>query len=82
MLKFIFRKWGEKRGVDFYCHKAGLVIELDGSVHEEETQKESDARKDKALNELGLRIVRFRNEEVLMDMSRVVSRIQELISIL
>ena len=67
--------------VDFYCHKAGLVIELDGSIHEEETQRESDAERDKALNELGLQIVRFRNEEVLMNLSRVVRRIQELISI-
>jgi very-short-patch-repair endonuclease len=67
--------------VDFYCHKAGLVIELDGGVHDEETQKESDARKDKALNELGLRIIRFRNEEVLKDISQVVGRIRELISL-
>ena len=67
--------------VDFYCHKAGLVIELDGSIHEEETQRESDAERDKALNELGLQIVCFRNEDVLMDLSRVIRRIQELISI-
>ncbi|MCJ7432420.1 MAG: endonuclease domain-containing protein [Anaerolineales bacterium] len=67
--------------VDFYCYKAGLVIELDGSVHEEETQQESDARKDKALNELGLRIVRFRNEDTLKNSTQVVERIRELISI-
>ena len=67
--------------VDFYCHKAGLVIELDGSIHEEETQRESDAERDKALNELGLQIVCFRNEDVLMDLSRLIRRIQELISI-
>jgi very-short-patch-repair endonuclease len=67
--------------VDFYCHKAGLVIELDGGVHEEETQKENDAKKDKALIELGLRIIRFRNDEVLVDLLEVVRRIRELISI-
>ena len=66
--------------VDFYCHKAGLVIELDGNVHEENEQKESDARRDKALIELGMRIIRFSNEEVLMDLSQVVGRIRELIS--
>ena len=66
--------------VDFYCHKAGLVIELDGDIHEEKTQKESDALRDKALNDLGLSMVRFRNEEVLMDLSQVIRQIQELLS--
>ncbi|MBM3182222.1 MAG: DUF559 domain-containing protein [Chloroflexi bacterium] len=28
-------------GADFYCHKAGLVIELDGDIHD--LQKEEDA---------------------------------------
>ena len=60
--------------------KAELVIKLDGNVHEEDEQKESDARRDKALTELGLRIIRFSNEEVLMDLSQVVGRIRELIS--
>ena len=67
--------------VDFYCHEAGLVIELDGDIHEGETQKETDANRDKVLAELGLRIIRFRNEEILMGLSQVVGRIQELISI-
>ena len=66
--------------VDFYCYKAGLVIELDGSIHEEDQQKEIDTDRDKALAELGLRTVRFRNEEVLMDLSQAVRRIRELIS--
>ena len=39
--------------VDFYCHKAGLVIELDGSIHDD--QKEEDAKRDKVLSEMGLR---------------------------
>jgi len=67
--------------VDFYCHKVGLVIELDGDIHEEETQRESDASRDNALTELGLQIVRFRNKDILMDLSQVVGKIQNLISI-
>jgi very-short-patch-repair endonuclease len=39
--------------VDFYCHKAGLVIELDGDIHD--LQKEEDARREKVLSEIGLR---------------------------
>ncbi len=61
--------------------KAWLVIELDGSAHEDDEQKENDTRRDKALAELGLRTVRFRNEEILINLSHVVAKIQELISI-
>lgn len=39
--------------VDFYCHKAGLVVEVDGDVHD--LQKEEDARREKVLSEMGLR---------------------------
>jgi len=49
--------------VDFYCHKAGLVIEVDGDIHD--LQQEEDARREKALREMGLRIVRFRYDEVM-----------------
>src|SRR5215510_4239745 len=56
--------------VDFYCHQAGLVVEVDGDVHD--LQQEEDARREKALSALGLRIVRFRNDEVVRDLSAVV----------
>jgi len=39
--------------VDFYCHKAGLVVEVDGDVHD--LQQEEDARREKVLREMGLR---------------------------
>ncbi|MBI3165258.1 MAG: DUF559 domain-containing protein [Chloroflexi bacterium] len=63
--------------VDFYCHKAWLVIELDGSIHDR--QKEEDARRDKVLSEMGLRVVRFRNEEVLKGLSAVLIKIRDLV---
>lgn len=65
--------------VDFYCHKVGLVIELDGSVHDEVEQKESDIERDKALNDMGLRVVRVKNEEVTKNLSYVIEKIRELI---
>jgi len=40
-------------GVDFYCHKSALVVEVDGDVHD--LQQEEDARQEKALSALGLR---------------------------
>ncbi len=36
--------------VDFYCHKAALVLEVDGDIHD--LQKEDDARREKALSEM------------------------------
>ena len=55
--------------VDFYCHKSALVVEVDGDIHD--LQQEEDARREKALSALGLRIVRFRNDEVVRELSAV-----------
>ena len=65
--------------VDFYCHKAALVVEVDGDIHD--LQQEEDARREKVLSEMGLNIVRFKNEEVLKNLLKVVKEIKELISI-
>ena len=63
--------------VDFCCHKAALVVEVDGDVHD--LQQEEDARREKVLSELGLKMVRFRNDEVVKNLSAVVGKIKELI---
>jgi len=64
--------------VDFYCHKAELIVEVDGDIHD--LQQEEDTRREKALRELGLKIVRFRNDEVVKDLSAVVEKIRRQIS--
>lgn len=53
---------------DFYCHQKKLVIELDGRIHE--SQKEYDTHRDEILASIGLRTIRFNNEE-LTDLRRV-----------
>lgn len=65
--------------VDFYCHKAALVVEVDGDIHD--LQREEDARREKALSALGLKVVRFKNDEVVRNASRsvVVGKIKETI---
>ena len=60
--------------VDFYCHRAGLVIELDGSVHA--NQSEEDAHRGKVLNEMGLRFIRFWNGEVEKNLAEVLRKIR------
>jgi very-short-patch-repair endonuclease len=62
--------------VDFYCHRAALVVEVDGDVHD--LQKEEDERREKVLSALGLRIVRFQNNEISKNLSTVVGRIREM----
>lgn len=46
---------------DFYCDKHKLVIEIDGKYHE--YQKRKDYQRDLILNKLGLKTIRFKNEE-------------------
>ncbi len=52
---------------DFYCHKARLVIEIDGGYHNLPEQYLYDKSRDAELEELGLRVIRFTNEQVLND---------------
>jgi very-short-patch-repair endonuclease len=50
---------------------------VDGDIHD--LQKEEDERREKVLSALGLRIVRFRNDEVVRNVSAVVGKIRELV---
>ena len=50
--------------VDFYCAKAKLVIELDGSGHYEETQVRYDRARDEYLRRMGLRVLRYTNLQI------------------
>lgn len=58
--------------VDFYCHEIGLVIELDGSQHGTDDGLEYDAERTKFLESLGLRVVRYWNNEVLLETDDVL----------
>ena len=61
--------------VDFVSLPKQLVIEVDGDIHD--LQKEEDAARTARLNELGFEVIRFRNEEVLQDVSSVKKKIIE-----
>ena len=49
---------------DFYCHKAKLVIEIDGSQHYTKEGKEKDAYRTEILEGYDLRIIRFTNHDI------------------
>ena len=59
---------------DFYCAEEKLVIELDGKIHLE--TKERDAFRDSILTDLGLNVMRIKNEE-LENMEEVLDRIRD-----
>ena len=50
--------------VDFYCHKAKLVIELDGSQHCEPENAEYDRKRTEYLKKEGLFVMRISNRDV------------------
>jgi very-short-patch-repair endonuclease len=59
--------------VDFYCHEYALVVELDGSQHIE--QAEYDEQRTLYLQSLGLRVIRFWNNDVLLNIDAVLEEI-------
>ncbi|MCI0713556.1 MAG: endonuclease domain-containing protein [Chloroflexi bacterium] len=58
---------------DFYCAKAKLVIEIDGTSHD--GRGEYDEARTQYLESLGLRVLRYSNEDVLQNLQGVVDGI-------
>lgn len=60
--------------VDFICRKLKLIIEVDGGSHQQKS--EGDEIRDKRLNELGFKIIRVGEGEVLNDIHNVIRTIE------
>ena len=65
--------------VDFVCHAANLVIELDGGQHFEEGHEKRDAQRDAFLADRGFRVLRFSNHDVMMNRAGVLETIAAVI---
>lgn len=65
--------------VNFFCNKLRLAIELDGYSHQLEETWKKDVIKAKRLNELGIQVLRFSDDQVLNDMDNVLRVIEECI---
>ena len=50
--------------LDFYCAKAKIAIELDGSQHYEELGKAKDAERDNYLKARGIQVLRYSNRDI------------------
>lgn len=51
--------------VDFYCPRLKLVIEIDGATHLDEKDKAYDENRTKFFTSLGIRVLRFWNDDIL-----------------
>ena len=62
--------------VDFYCAAERLVIELDGTVHNDPLRAQADTERQRWLEARGLRVLRLRNEEVVTQSDLVLASIE------
>lgn len=65
--------------VDFYCSKLKLIIEIDGETHQYKLTE--DVERQKWLENLGLKVLRFDDTEVKSDMRNVLHSIYNWIKI-
>ncbi len=61
--------------VDFYCAKAKLVVELDGSQHYDPQTLAYDGERTAYLQSLGLKVLRYGNNDVLQRFTQVCAAI-------
>ena len=66
--------------VDFYCVRLQLVIEVDGDIHD--LQPDYDRERSEILERLGLRMIRFHNDQIMSDVFAVVAAIREEIALI
>ena len=64
---------------DFYCHKAKLIIEVDGGYHDLPEQYKYDKEREHELEDLGLKVIRFTNEQVLFQIENTLKEIEGVI---
>ena len=66
--------------VDFFCYKVKLIIEIYGSVHNDEDIKKNDIIKQNDLEKLGYTVIRFTNIEVNKQVEKVLDKISEIVN--
>lgn len=62
---------------DFVCLEKRLIVEVDGKYHNDPDQRELDNQRTEILESLGYKIIRFTNDEVIVDFDNVLSTIKD-----
>ena len=76
--KFTRQKPLDEYIVDFYCSEILLAIEIDGDSHA--AQKQYDEKRTKRLNDLGITVLRYTNQEVMGNIDGVYADLKEKIA--
>jgi very-short-patch-repair endonuclease len=63
--------------VNFVCHSAKLIIELDGASHDFEERRKADEKRDAFFVSEGFEVLRFTNEQVMLNLEGVVETIRQ-----
>ena len=63
--------------MDFYAPAARLMVEVDGSQHQDQINFQNDAIRDESLKSQGLRVLRFTNRQVVDDLDSVIWVVEE-----
>ena len=80
-IRFLRQKVINNYIVDFYCHKARLIIELDGSQHYEEKNLLKDRIRTEMLEERNLTVIRILNRDVNNNFKGVCEYIDEFVNV-
>lgn len=65
--------------IDFYCHAAGIVIELDGSQHYEALNQAEDQKRTAFLEEYKLQVIRIPNSDISRNFRSVCEYIDTIV---
>jgi tryptophan synthase alpha chain len=63
--------------LDFYCNEVKLCVEVDGNIHNNKLIIENDEERTKILNENGITVIRFKNEDIIGNIKKVLKNISE-----
>ena len=78
-IRFLRQKVIDGYIVDFYCARAKLVLEIDGSQHYEEDAESKDTIRDNELSKKGLLVVRFSNNQIHKEFQSVCEYIYKIV---
>jgi very-short-patch-repair endonuclease len=62
---------------DFYCHEVRLVVEIDGEIHD--LQIEYDYGRSAEMERFGIKVIRFKNNEVENEIEKVLPELQSIV---
>ena len=78
-IRFYRQKIVDKYILDFYCHRAKLAIEIDGSQHYEDKQETYDFERTAYLKKLGILVIRYTNRDISLHFIEVKKDIDHIL---